>query len=106
MFVCLQVENGVAHFELPEISRFASVALVASWSSTRRKEQRIIVLGDFVHYSVASNRLRNIVGISSNHLLYVDIKQRRTTCTINLVDDNFKTVSEQHQIILHFKTDK
>jgi len=106
MFVCLTVENGSAHFELPEIARFKSVALVKCWSSTGKNEQRIIVLGDFVEYSITPSSLRNIVGIKSNHLLYADIKQRRTTCALNLVDNNFKTVSEPHQIILHFKTDK
>ena len=53
-----------------------------------------------------ANTSVGIIGVKSDHLLYVNVNARRTTNKVRLVDKNSNLVKGTYRVVLHFKTDK
>ena len=106
MFIALQANDGVCHFDVPGFEKFTQVALIHCQNLSGVEENFAIVLGDFVEPSFSFGQCLSIVGTKSAHLLYVDTKFRRNTCKITLVDGNLKRLKDNYRIVLHLKTDK
>jgi len=67
----------------------------------------VFVLGDFVEPSTdKTGQAVGIVGVKSDHILYVKVDQRRSTNCIKVTGEDLQPVKETYRVLLHFKTDK
>jgi hypothetical protein len=102
MFVVLNSEASVIHFDLSGHSNYSYVTLV---EFTCSESGRVYVLADFVHKSFVDGKSIGLLGISGVvDKYYVPINIRRQTLGLTLVSEDLNIVKPRKcQTILHFK---
>ena len=78
-----------------------------SFENSNLENKKLLVLGDFVESSTdKTGQAIGIVGIKSEHILYVKVDQRRSTNCVKVTSEDLQPVKGTYRILLHFKTDK